>query len=107
MEEKLTENNNVIFETMDEFYEEMPKIYSEKDLNLLKMRLEGHSNKEISNLLNLQYTNIISGKRKLVRELPKIIEVDQFVDYILIIILQKINFSLIVSTMEEYMNFCA
>ena len=44
------------------------------------MRLEGHSNKEISNLLNLQYTNIISGKRKLVRELPKIIEVDQFVE---------------------------
>jgi len=56
------------------------KIYSEKDLNLLKMRLDGHSNKEISNLLNLQYTNILSGIRKLVRELPKIIEVDQFVE---------------------------
>ncbi len=74
------ENNSVIFETMDEFYENMPKIYLEKDLNLLKMTLEGHSNKEISNLLNLQYTNILSGKRKLVRELPKIIEVDQFVE---------------------------
>ena len=74
------ENNSVIFETMDAFYEKMPKIYSEKDLNLLKMRLDGHSNKEISNLLNLQYTNILSGIRKLVRELPKIIEVDQFVE---------------------------
>ena len=64
MEEKLTENNNVIFETMDEFYENLPKIYSEKDFNLLKMRLEGHSNKEISNLLNLQYTNVLSDIKK-------------------------------------------